>query len=105
MNSEADYFQRTIAEAPPPPRPSTNLPANMNVTNGYGDVDIPSPPPFAGRDVRYQAVAEAAAGLKTPKKAENNQEKTIFDAEGICLSIFPASSFRSSILFELLLFL
>eukprot|EP00057_Strongylocentrotus_purpuratus_P032977 XP_789620.2 PREDICTED: protein TBATA isoform X2 [Strongylocentrotus purpuratus] len=80
MNSEADYFQRNIAEAPPPPRPSTNLPANMNVTNGYGDVDIPSPPPFAGRDVRYQAVAEAAAGLKTPKKAEN-QEKTIFDAE------------------------
>ncbi|XP_041485180.1 uncharacterized protein LOC121431649 isoform X2 [Lytechinus variegatus] len=88
FSNEADYFQRTVAEAyndapaPPPPRPSTNLPANMNVTNGYGDVDIPSPPPFAGRDIRYQAVAEAAAGLKTPKKVENNQEKTIFDAEG-----------------------
>ncbi|XP_063969686.1 uncharacterized protein LOC129281817 isoform X5 [Lytechinus pictus] len=85
FSSEADYFQRTVAEAyndAPAPRPSTNLPANMNVTNGYGDVDVPSPPPFAGRDIRYQAVAEAAAGLKTPKKVENNQETTIFDAEG-----------------------
>ena len=54
----------------------------MNVQNGYAEVDRPSPDPFLGRDIRYQAVSEAAAGLRTPQKPADNQEKTIFDAAG-----------------------
>ena len=85
ISSEADYFQRQAPafDEAPAPRTSNHPPSNMNVQNGYADVDRPSPDPFTGRDIRYQAVAEAAAGLRTPQKP--CEEKTIFDAEGILI--------------------